>query len=73
MHRAGWMAIGGLVVLAVQATGVADEGRIVDLFVSRGDCRNGSIAHRIDCLSWNIEQLKLRLDGGDGRIILLGQ
>jgi hypothetical protein len=58
---------------AVQATGVADEGRIVDLFVSRSDCRKGSIAHRLDCLSWKMEQFKLRFDGGDGRIILLGQ
>jgi hypothetical protein len=72
MGRIGWMLIGGIVALAMQAISVADDRRTLELFASGGDCSRGSIEIRLDCLTWQVEQLKRRVDGRDGRVMPLG-
>ena len=73
MGRIGWMLVGGIVALAVQATNAADEKSAIELFAGSGDCSKGTIEVRLDCLNWQVEQLKRRLDGRDGRVMPLGQ
>jgi hypothetical protein len=71
MSRIAWMLVGGLAVLAIQAPSTADD-RIVELFVSSGDCSKGLIEARVDCLTRQVEQIKARLDGRFGEVVPLG-
>ena len=71
MGRIGWMLAGGLTVVAVQATTAADECRM-ESFVSGGDCSKGTVEVRLDCLNWQVTQIKRRLDGEVSRIVPLG-
>jgi hypothetical protein len=73
MSRIAWMLVGGLTVLALQTTGAADDYSLAQSFVWRGDCSKGATEVRLDCLTWQVEQLKRRLDGRDGRVLPLGQ
>jgi hypothetical protein len=73
MGRIAWMLMGGLAVLAIQATSAADERAPIELYLSVGDCSKGAIEVRLDCLNWQVEQLKRRLDGRDQRVVPLGQ
>jgi hypothetical protein len=58
-------------VLAVQATTTAQD-RILELFVSNGDCSKGSIELRLDCLTRKVEHIEARLDGRYGEVVPLG-
>ena len=51
MRRAGWTVIGGLAALAVQATGITDKRRVVDLSAAGGDCRKTSAAMLLPLLA----------------------
>ena len=73
MGRIGWMLAGGAIALAVQATGAADERRIVDFYSSSGDCSKGTVEVRLDCLNRSVEQIKQLLDGRSGRVLPLGR
>jgi hypothetical protein len=76
MRKIGWMVAGGVIVLAVQATSVADERSLRDYdraLALAGDCGKGTIEARLDCLSFEVGQLKRRLDGNDGRVLQLGR
>jgi hypothetical protein len=73
MGRIAWMLAGGLAVLAIEATSAADDRRIAEFVVSSGDCSKGTIELRLDCLSREVERIKLRLDGRDGRVLPLNQ
>jgi hypothetical protein len=72
MSRIGWMLLGGLVVLAVQATSTADDYSLAQRLFSRGDCSRGVIETRIDCLTWEVARIKARLDGRFGEFVPLG-
>jgi hypothetical protein len=72
MRRIGWMPVGALAALAVQATSSAQD-RVLELFVSRGDCSKGSIELRLDCLTRKVGQIEARLDGRYGEVVPLGQ
>jgi hypothetical protein len=61
--------MGGFVVLVVQATSVADERKPLDPYSSGAGCSNGTIERQRDCLTREIEQIKQRLDGNDGRVL----
>jgi hypothetical protein len=50
-----------------------DERAPIELYLSVGDCSKGAIEVRLDCLNWQVEQLKRRLDGRDQRVVPLGQ
>jgi hypothetical protein len=71
MRRIGWMLVGGLAVLAVQATSAAED-RVAQLLAWSGDCSRGSIELRLDCLTREVEQIKARLDGRIGEVVPLG-
>jgi hypothetical protein len=73
MGRIAWMLAGGLAVLAVEATSAADDWRMVELFSSGGDCSKGAIGLRLDCLSREVERIRPRLDGRDGRVLPLDE
>jgi hypothetical protein len=73
MRRIGSMLVGGLIVLAVQATSIADEGRLLDLYAGNRDCSKGTIEKRLDCLTIEVVELKRRLNGDDGRVLQLGR
>jgi len=61
----------GLVVVAMQATGSAEQRRgEVPLLRSR-DCAKGTVEERLDCLNGEIIQLKQRLEGREVRIMPL--
>ena len=73
MRRIGSMLVGGLIVLAVQATSVADEGILLDFYAGNRDCSKGTIEKRLDCLTIEVVELKRRLNGDDGRVLQLGR
>ena len=73
MRRIGWMVVGGLIVLAVQATSVADERSRLDRYAGNRDCGKGTIEKRLDCLTVEVVELKRRLNGDDGRVLQLGR
>ena len=72
MGRIGWMLVGALAVLAVQARSTAQD-RVIELFVSSGDCSKGSIERRLDCLTRKVERIEARLDGRYGEVVPIGQ
>ncbi len=73
MRNIGWMVAGGLIVLAVQATSVADERRLLDTLAPNAACSKGAIEARLDCLTYEIVRLKRQLNGDDGRVLQLGR
>jgi hypothetical protein len=73
VRRIGWMLVGGLIVLTVQATSVADEGRLPDFYTGNRDCSKGTIEKRLDCLTLEVVELNRRLNGDDGRVLQLGR
>jgi hypothetical protein len=73
MSRIACILVGGLALLAIQAKGLADDDSLAQSHVWRGDCSKGAVEVRLDCLNWQVEQLKRRLDGRDGRVLPLGQ
>jgi hypothetical protein len=72
MRRIGWMLVGALAVVAIQATSSAQD-RIIELFVSSRDCSKGAIELRVDCLNRKVGQIEARLDGRYGEVVPLGQ
>ena len=76
MRNIGWMVAGGLIVLAVQATSIADERSVQDFYTASGltgACSKGTIEVRLDCLTFEVGQLKRQLSGDDGRVLPLGR
>jgi hypothetical protein len=73
MRRIGWILVGGLIVLTVQATSIADDGRLPAFYSGNRDCSKGTIEKRLDCLTFEVVELKRRLNGDDGRVLQLGR
>jgi hypothetical protein len=73
MRRIGWILVGGLIVLTVQATSIADDGRLPAFYSGNRDCSKGTIEKRLDCLTFEVVDLKRRLNGDDGRVLQVGR
>ena len=69
--RIGWMLVGALIVLAARTTTAAEDRALETYYVSIGDCSQGSVEFRLNCLSWQLTQIKRRPDGEVGLIVPL--
>jgi hypothetical protein len=74
MDKLALALLAGLALLAIPASRAADQEQLVELTLSGNrDCSKGAIEQRLNCLNYEIVQLKHRMEGREGRIIPLGR
>jgi hypothetical protein len=69
MNRISMAFIVGAVVLAMGAPAAVPQERRGDVLISNSrDCGQGTVEQRLDCLTFEVAQLKQRLEGREGRV-----
>ena len=71
MNRISMAFVVGAIVLALGAPGAAPQERRGEVPIPSRDCRQGTVEQRLDCLTFEVTQLKQRLEGREGRIVPL--